>query len=74
MYGDLLPKNPAGNVGVGLGLTTAAGTITLFEPSKLIEKTGEQLTVDGIDVVFQMVLGDRSAGGDEVLFSAVQSD
>ncbi len=66
MYGNLLPKNPEGNVGGGLGLTTAAGTITLFEPSKLIEKTGETLNVDGVDVVFQMAPGTEAPA--EMLF------
>ncbi|MFI0489775.1 MAG: MBL fold metallo-hydrolase [Yersinia sp. (in: enterobacteria)] len=32
MYGNLLPKNPKGNVGGGLGVTTAAVTISLIEP------------------------------------------
>lgn len=57
MYGNLLPKDPRGNVGGGLGLTTAAGSITLFEPSKIIKTTGEKMTIDGIDVVFQMAPG-----------------
>ncbi|MDN0083919.1 alkyl sulfatase dimerization domain-containing protein [Crenobacter sp. SG2305] len=54
MYGNLLPRSPQGNVGDGLGLTTAAGNITLIEPNKLIKKTGETLTVDGVDLVFLM--------------------
>jgi alkyl sulfatase BDS1-like metallo-beta-lactamase superfamily hydrolase len=66
MYGNILPKNPKGNVGGGLGLTTAAGTITLFAPTKLIDKTGEKLTVDGIDVVFQMAPGTEAPA--EMLF------
>ncbi|GGP22620.1 MULTISPECIES: alkyl/aryl-sulfatase [Silvimonas] len=66
MYGNLLPKNPQGAVGAGLGLTTAAGTITLFEPSKLIEKTGEKMTIDGVDVVFQMAPGTEAPA--EMLF------
>jgi alkyl sulfatase BDS1-like metallo-beta-lactamase superfamily hydrolase len=66
MYGNLLPKNPRGNVGGGLGLTTAAGTITVFEPSKLITKTGETLTVDGVDIVFEMAPGTEAPA--EMLF------
>jgi len=66
MYGNLLPKDPKGNVGGGLGLTTAAGNITLFEPSKLIKKTGEKLTVDGVDVEFQMAPGTEAPA--EMLF------
>jgi alkyl sulfatase BDS1-like metallo-beta-lactamase superfamily hydrolase len=66
MYGNLLPKDPRGNVGGGLGLTTAAGSITLFEPSKLIKTTGETMNIDGIDVVFQMAPGTEAPA--EMLF------
>lgn len=66
MYGNLLPKNPQGAVGAGLGLTTAAGTITLFAPSKLISKTGEKMTIDGVDVEFQMAPGTEAPA--EMLF------
>ncbi|MGE8180234.1 alkyl/aryl-sulfatase [Pseudomonas mandelii] len=66
MYGNLLPKDPKGTVSGGLGITTAAGTITLLEPNKLIEKTGETLTVDGIEVVFQMAPGTEAPA--EMLF------
>ncbi|WP_250534600.1 alkyl sulfatase dimerization domain-containing protein [Caballeronia sp. AZ10_KS36] len=66
MYGNLLPKNPEGTVGGGLGLTTAAGTITLFAPNKIIGKTGEKMTIDGIDVVFQMAPGTEAPA--EMLF------
>lgn len=31
MHSNLLPKNPKGNVGGGLGVTTAVGTISLIE-------------------------------------------
>lgn len=66
MYGNLLPKDPKGNIGGGLGLTTSAGTITLFEPSRLIKKTGEKMTLDGIDIVFQMAPGTEAPA--EMLF------
>lgn len=66
MYGNLLPKGPQGNVGGGLGLTTAAGTITLFEPSKIITETGEKMVVDGLDVEFQMAPGTEAPA--EMLF------
>ena len=66
MYGNLLPKDPKGTVSGGLGITTAAGTITLLEPNKLVEKTGETLTVDGIQVVFQMAPGTEAPA--EMLF------
>ena len=57
MYGALLPKGPAGQVGTGLGQTTSTGTITLIAPTVTIEETGQEETVDGIRMVFQMTPG-----------------
>ncbi len=54
MFGALLPKGPAGQVGVGLGQTTSAGTLTLIPPTIDITHTGQELEVDGIRMVFQL--------------------
>ncbi len=57
MYGALLPKGPAGQVGTGLGQTTSTGTITLIPPTVIIDRTGQEETVDGIRMIFQMTPG-----------------
>jgi alkyl sulfatase BDS1-like metallo-beta-lactamase superfamily hydrolase len=57
MYGALLPRSPVGGVSGGLGPTTSTGTATLIPPTEYISKTGTKLTVDGIDMVFQMTPG-----------------
>ena len=57
MYGALLPRNPQGGVNGGLGQTTSTGTATLIVPTDLIKKTGQELTVDGVKMVFQMTPG-----------------
>ena len=57
MYGAFLPKNAEGSVGAGLGLTNPLGVSTLIEPNTIIRKTGETLTVDGVEMVFQMTPG-----------------
>ncbi|MCO5063474.1 MAG: MBL fold metallo-hydrolase [Rhizobiaceae bacterium] len=57
MYGAFLPRNAEGSVGAGLGLTNPLGTITLIEPTDSISKTGEVLTIDGVEMVFQMTPG-----------------
>lgn len=57
MYGALLPRGPEGSVGAGLGLTNPRGTSTLIEPNKYISKTGTRLTVDGVEMEFQMTPG-----------------
>jgi alkyl sulfatase BDS1-like metallo-beta-lactamase superfamily hydrolase len=54
MYGALLPKGPAGQVGAGLGQTTSTGTVTLIPPTLEITRTGQEETVDGIHMVFQL--------------------
>lgn len=54
MYGSLLPPSPRGHVGAGLGLATSRGTSGLLEPTRLIEKDGETLRLDGLTFIFQM--------------------
>lgn len=66
MYGNLLPKNAYGNVGGGLGLTTAAGTMTLIAPNRLVTKTGQTMSVDGVETVFLMANGSEAPA--EMLF------
>jgi alkyl sulfatase BDS1-like metallo-beta-lactamase superfamily hydrolase len=57
MYGALLPKDPAGQVGTGLGQTTSLGTVTLLAPTVDVTATGQEETVDGIRMVFQLTPG-----------------
>ena len=54
MYGNLVPKGPAGMIGTGLGQTTPAGTLGLMIPTVIISKTGQKMTLDGVQFVFQM--------------------
>ncbi|WP_416063537.1 alkyl/aryl-sulfatase [Rhodococcus indonesiensis] len=57
MYGAALAKGPAGQIGAGLGPTTSAGTVTLIAPTVDITATGQELTVDGVRMVFQLTPG-----------------
>ncbi|MFG1795455.1 alkyl/aryl-sulfatase [Nocardia sp. NPDC049149] len=57
MYGAVLPRGPLGAVGAGLGQTTSVGTVTLIPPTVDITATGQQETVDGIRIVFQITPG-----------------
>ncbi|MGI2819581.1 alkyl/aryl-sulfatase [Vibrio fluvialis] len=57
MYGALLPRNKFGGVNGGLGQTTSTGIATLIEPTDIIEKTGDEMTVDGVKMVFQYTPG-----------------
>jgi len=57
MYGAMLPRNPQGGVNGGLGQTTSTGNATLILPTDIIKKTGQEMTVDGVKMVFQMTPG-----------------
>ena len=52
-YGVLLPANPYGYVGQGLSQSTAAGHTGLIQPTRIIDDDVEELTVDGLKMVFQ---------------------
>jgi alkyl sulfatase BDS1-like metallo-beta-lactamase superfamily hydrolase len=54
MYGNLLPADPKGQVGAGLGMTTSAGTVTLIAPTDLITETGQRMTIAGLDFEFML--------------------
>ena len=68
MYGTLLEKGPAGQVGAGLGQGTSTGTVTLIPPTLDITHTGQELTVDGIRMVFQMTPGTEAPAEMNFLF------
>lgn len=57
MFGVMLPRNPQGGVNAGMGMTVSSGTTTLIQPTDEIEKTGQELTLDGVKMVFQMTPG-----------------
>ncbi|MFC8131994.1 alkyl/aryl-sulfatase [Streptomyces sp. NPDC057302] len=57
MYGDSLPKGPAGQVGAGLGMTTSTGTVTLIPPTVDVTRTGQEEVIDGVRMVFQLTPG-----------------
>ena len=54
MYGAALPRGPRGGIGAGLGQTTSTGTVTLIAPTVDITRTGQELTVDGVRMIFQL--------------------
>jgi alkyl sulfatase BDS1-like metallo-beta-lactamase superfamily hydrolase len=56
-YGVLLPRSPFGHVDQSIGKNTAAGNLGLIEPNVIIEKDIEELTVDGVKMVFQNTPG-----------------
>ncbi|MEZ5143814.1 MAG: alkyl sulfatase dimerization domain-containing protein [Acidimicrobiales bacterium] len=54
MYGPLLPRDPQGHVDCGLGKAVPLlGTAGLIAPTVEIARTGEELEIDGVRIVFQ---------------------
>ncbi|WOX05613.1 alkyl/aryl-sulfatase [Microbulbifer pacificus] len=66
MYGNLLPPDPTGQVGTGLGTTTSAGTVTLIPPTDIINKTGETRTIDGL--TYEFLYAPNTEAPSEMLF------
>ncbi len=56
-YGVLLPRSPFGHVDQSIGKNVAAGNLGLIQPSVVIEDDIEELTVDGVKMVFQNTPG-----------------
>jgi len=56
-YGVLLPRSPFGHVDQSIGKNTAAGNLGLIPPTVIIAKDFEELTVDGVRMIFQNTPG-----------------
>ena len=54
MYGISLPANDKGSVGTGLGMTLSNGAPGLIPPTVIVKNTGEEMTIDGVRIQFQM--------------------
>ena len=57
MYGAAVDRGPAGQIGAGLGQTTSTGTVSLIAPTVDITETGQRLTIDGVEIEFQITPG-----------------
>ena len=57
MYGAALARGPQGQVGCGLGQVASTGEVGLIVPTVDITHTGQTLTVDGVEIEFQMAPG-----------------
>jgi alkyl sulfatase BDS1-like metallo-beta-lactamase superfamily hydrolase len=52
--GMALPVGPTGTLGVGLGPGTSQGSISLIAPTLDITHTGQEETIDGVKIIFQL--------------------
>jgi alkyl sulfatase BDS1-like metallo-beta-lactamase superfamily hydrolase len=60
MYGSQLERSPRGHVDTGLGKTPAFGSPGIAAPTRIIETTGETLSIDGVEFVFQNAAGSEA--------------
>ena len=57
MFGGLLPRNPEGQVGVGLGQAISNGRPGLLYPTREVMDDFESFEVDGVPMDFMLTLG-----------------
>ena len=60
MYGSQLEHSPRGHVDSGLGKSPAFGSPGISAPTRVIDTTGETMTVDGVEFVFQNAPGSEA--------------
>jgi len=60
MFGSQLERSPLGHVDSGLGKSPAPGSPGIAAPTRIITTTGETLTIDGVDFIFQNVPGSEA--------------
>ena len=56
-FGYFLPRGPKGHAGMGMGTAIAAGKQGFIAPTMEIERTGQSITIDGMELAFQMTPG-----------------
>jgi alkyl sulfatase BDS1-like metallo-beta-lactamase superfamily hydrolase len=56
-YGVLLPRSPFGHVDQSIGKNTAAGNLGLIAPNVIVAADIEEMTVDGVKMIFQNTPG-----------------
>ncbi|WP_411287358.1 alkyl/aryl-sulfatase [Phenylobacterium sp.] len=56
-FGFFLPPGPQGQVSSGIGQAISKGTMTLVPPNLTIDRTGQELTIDGVRLQFQLTPG-----------------
>ena len=72
MYGNLLPADPKGQVGAGLGVSTSSGTVTVLPPTDHVTETGQTDDDRRARLRVHARARQRGAGGDALVHRAVQ--
>jgi alkyl sulfatase BDS1-like metallo-beta-lactamase superfamily hydrolase len=56
-FGGTLPRGPEGEMTSGLGPGISTGTVSLIAPTDIISETGQEMTIDGVTLTFQVTPG-----------------
>ncbi|MFM9862921.1 MAG: alkyl/aryl-sulfatase [Micropepsaceae bacterium] len=56
-FGITLNRGPEGEMTSGLGPGLSTGSISLIAPTDIIAKTGQEMTIDGVTLTFQVTPG-----------------
>ena len=56
-YGVFLPKNERGGMSIGIGMGQSRGSVSFIVPSYEVKETGEKITIDGVEIEFQLTPG-----------------
>jgi alkyl sulfatase BDS1-like metallo-beta-lactamase superfamily hydrolase len=62
-FGRTLPPGPEGEMTSGLGPGTSAGTISLIAPTDVVSRTGQEITIDGVTLSFQVTPDTEAPAG-----------
>ena len=73
MYGALLERGPAEQLGSGLGQTVSLGSITLIPPTVEITETGQTAVIDGVRMTFQLTPGTEAPAAMNIHFPAAKA-
>ncbi len=57
VYGALLPRSPRGHIDAGVGKSISSGRVTLLAPTDYVIATGQEMAIDGVQLVFQFTPG-----------------
>ena len=57
MYGQQLARSERGHVCTGLGKSPAYGKVGILSPTDIIDRTPQEMTIDGVPFIFQNVPG-----------------
>ena len=60
MYGSLLERSAKGLVDDGLGKAVAYGSVGILQPNVIVDKTPQEMTLDGVRFVFQNAPGSEA--------------